>query len=57
MTGDNLPQTHRHGSEPEAEWIRREDVAWTTGRQLSLTEDVRVPPNPQPPQALVEEGE
>ena len=41
----------------EAEWIRREDVAWTTGRQLTLTGEVHTPPNPPFPRALVEEGE
>ena len=40
----------------EAEWIRREDVAWTTGRQLTLTGEVHTPSNPPLPHAL-EEGE
>ena len=41
----------------EAEWIRREDIAWTTGRQLALTGEVHIPPNPNHPHALVGEGE
>ena len=44
-------------AQAEAEWIRREDVAWTTGRQLALTGAVHIPPNPVAPQAIAEEGE
>ncbi|CAE7390465.1 unnamed protein product [Symbiodinium sp. CCMP2592] len=37
----------------EAEWLRREDVRWTSGRQVSLTDSAMTPPSPPPPPPAV----
>ena len=38
-----------------AEWLRREDVPWTTGRQLALTGASIPTPNSQAPPAILDE--